>query len=112
MTTTWREFLGNTTVHGFYRVFDSPSRFCRITWLLLLLGATATYIFLLQRSVTVYFSNPTTTNFEEVVPEIGELKFPAVTICNLNRFVKSKINMLENDEDFYKLGLNLSACKR
>ena len=111
-TAIWREFVGNTTVHGFRHVFESSSRFCRVIWLLLLLGATASYVFLVRRSVAKYLSNPVATNFEKVVPELGEIKFPAVTICNLNRFVKSKIDMFENDEDFYQLGLNLSACEK
>ena len=111
MPTIWREFVGYTTVHGFRHVFESSSRFFRVIWLLLLLGATTTYIILVQESVTKYFSNPATTSFEEVIPKLGEVKFPAVTICNLNRFVKSKINMFENDKDFYKLSLNLSACE-
>ena len=112
MPTIWREFVGNTTVHGFRHVFESSSRFCRVIWLLLLLGATASYVFLVQRSVAKYLSNPVATNFEKVVPELGEIKFPAVTICNLNRFVKSKIDIFEDDEDFYQLGLNLSACEK
>ena len=111
-TAIWREFVGNTTVHGFRHVFESSSRFCRVIWLLSLLGATASYVFLVRRSVAKYLSNPVATNFEKVVPELGEIKFPAVTICNLNRFAKSKIDMFENDEDFYQLGLNLSACEK
>ena len=112
MTTIWRAFVGYTTVHGFRHVFESPSRFCRVIWSLLLLGATALYIFFVHQSVSLYFSNPVSIDFTEVIPEHGELAFPAVTICNLNRFVKSKINMFENDGDFNKLGLNLSACEK
>lgn len=111
MTTIWREFVGYTTVHGFRHIFESPSRFCRVIWLVLLLGATATYIFLVQQSVCKYFSSPVNTDFTEVIPEQGELTFPAVTICNLNRFVKSKVNMFENNGDFFKMKLNLSACE-
>ena len=111
MGSLWREFVGYTTVHGFRHVFESPSRFFRVVWLILLLGATTGYIYFVQQSVEKYLSNPVTTAFREVIPEQGELTFPAVTICNLNRFVKSKVNMFENDGDFYKMGLNLSACK-
>lgn len=111
MARIWKAFIGYTTVHGFRHIFESPSRFCRVIWLLLLLAATATYIFFVQQSVEKYFSKPVTTDFTEVIPEDGELKFPAVTICNLNRFVKSKINMFEKDDDFETLGLNLSACE-
>ena len=54
---------------------------------------------------------PVNAEFTEIIPANGENVIPAVTICNLNRFVNSKINMPESEENFYKLGLNLSACE-
>lgn len=107
----WQSFVANTTVHGLRYVFESPSRFRRMLWLLLLLGATGIYVYLVKESVAKYYSNPVSIEFTEIIPEKGELTFPAVTICNLNRFVKTKINMFENDENFYKMSLNLSACE-
>lgn len=111
MSAIWTAFVGYTTVHGFRHIFESPSRFCRAIWLLLLVGATGIYLYFVKESVEKYLSNPVATDFTEVVPEGGLFTFPAVTICNLNRFVKSKIDMSANNSDFYKLGLNLSACE-
>ena len=110
MATTWKEFVSSTTLHGFQRIFESPSRVFRVIWLVLLLAATTGYILFAVQSIEKYLSNPVSVSFTEVAPEKGELTFPAVTICNLNRFVKSKIEMLES-EDFDKLGLNLSVCE-
>ena len=110
-TSKWQTFISNTTVHGLRYVFESPTRFRRMIWLLLLLGATAIYAYLVEQSVSKFYSNPVSTEFAEVIPEHGELTFPAVTICNLNRFVKSKVNMFEKDENFRRLGLNLAACE-
>ncbi|KAL9956703.1 hypothetical protein ACROYT_G038224 [Oculina patagonica] len=107
----WREFAANTTVHGLRYVYESPSRIVRILWLFLLLASVACYIYFAQQSFAKYFSNPVNTEFAEIIPELGKLTFPAVTICNLNRFVKRKINMADTEEDFQKLGLNLSACE-
>ena len=111
MATKWRAFVVNTTVHGLRYVYESPSRICRILWLILLLTAIAFHLFFAQQSFAKYFSNPVNTEVTEIIPADGELKFPAVTICNLNRFVKRKINMPESEVDFYNLGLNLSACE-
>ena len=36
------------------------------------------------------------------------MTFPAVTFCNLNKFVKSKIDVANEDEKFVKMGLNIS----
>lgn len=38
------------------------------------------------------------------------LKFFVVIICNLNRFMRFKIDMLDEDENFVKMGLNISGC--
>ena len=111
MATKWREFVANTTVHGLRYVYESPSRIFRIMWLILLLTAFTCHVFFGLLSFAKYFSNPVNTELTEVVPANGKVVFPAVTICNLNRFVKRKINMLESERDFYKLGLNLSACE-
>ena len=111
MVAKWREFAVNTTVHGLRYVYESPSRIGRILWLILLLGAIAGYAYFAQESFAKYFSNPINTEFSEIIPELGNFTFPAVTICNLNRFVKRKINMAETDEDFQTLGLNLSVCE-
>lgn len=111
MATKWRAFVVNTTVHGLRYVYESPSRVFRVLWLLLLLTAIVFHVFFTLQSFLKYHSNPISTEFTEVIPANGELVFPAVTICNLNRFVKRKINMPESEGDFSKLGLNLSACE-
>lgn len=111
MGAKWREFVANTTVHGLRYVWQSPSRIVRMLWLFLLLASISLYVYLAQQSITKYYSKPVNTEFVEIITENGELKFPAVTICNLNRFVKRKINMFENEQDFSKLGLKLSACE-
>ena len=111
VTSNWKAFVANTTVHGLRYVFESPSRFRRMIWLLLLLGATAIYTYFVKQSIAKFYSNPVSTESTEIIPELGKLTFPAVTICNLNRFVKTKINMFESDENFRKQGLNLSACE-
>ena len=111
MAATWRAFVVNTTVHGLRYVYESPSRVFRIMWSILLVTAVTCHVFFALRSFAKYFSNSVITESSEIVPANGELVFLAVTICNLNRFVKRKINMLESEGDFYKLGLNLSACE-
>lgn len=111
MDAKWRTFVANTTVHGLRYVFESPSRIARTLWLVLLLTAIGLYVFFVQQSLSKYYSNPVSTEFTEVIPELGMLTFPAVTICNLNRFVKRKINIADTEEDFEKLGLNLSVCE-
>ncbi|XP_022780330.1 acid-sensing ion channel 2-like isoform X1 [Stylophora pistillata] len=110
MSTKWRQFASNTTVHGLRYVYESPSRVIRSVWLILLLISIACYLFFAQQSIARYFSRPINVEYTEVVPESGNLIFPAITICNLNRFVKRKIYTPDDEKDFHKLGLNLPSC--
>ena len=105
-----RNFAEETTLHGLRYIVFSSTKIRQMIWLLLLVAAAATYLVMVKQSVVKYFSHPVSTEYMEVTPEDGKLTFPAVTICNLNRFVKTKINLPENDENFEKLGLNLSVC--
>lgn len=41
---------------------------------------------------------------------MGGLKFFVVIICNLNKFMKFKIDVIDDDENFVKMGLNISGC--
>lgn len=106
----WRIFASNTTLHGLRQVVRNESSFFkRFIWFLFLCTAAGTYCYLSTISVTKYFSRPIKTVISQEASSNG-LKFPAVTICNLNFFMKSKIDTAEEDENFVKLGLNITGC--
>ena len=65
-------------------------------------------MYLVSLSLNKFFSRPIKTVISETPTE--GLKFPAVTIFNLNKFMRSKINMADEDESFVKMGLNISGC--
>lgn len=106
----WRDFASNTTLHGLrYTVQKELSIPRRAIWLLFLLIAAAAYTFYGTIAVLKFMARPTKTVITQEAP-MGGLQFPAVTICNLNKFSKSKINMPDEDENFVKIGLNISGC--
>ncbi|XP_022780298.1 acid-sensing ion channel 2-like [Stylophora pistillata] len=106
----WREFSTDTTVHGLrYIVQTSLPSYRRIVWALLFLVALGAYFYNSTRSFKKYFPRPIKTEISEETPLDG-LKFPAVTICNLNQFMKTKIDTTDEDQNFEKLGLNISGC--
>ncbi|XP_022780234.1 acid-sensing ion channel 2-like [Stylophora pistillata] len=106
----WREFATNTTVHGLrYVIQTSLPSYRRMVWALLLVAASGAYFYNSTRSFKKYFSRPIKTEISQETPLDG-LKFPAVTICNLNQFMKMKIDTTDEDEYFEKLGLNISGC--
>ena len=106
----WKVFASNTTLHGLrYTVQKGLSIPRRATWLIFLCATASVYIYNASASFEKFVSRPTKTVITHETPTKG-LKFPAVTICNLNNFMKSKINMPDEDENFVKMELNISGC--
>ena len=108
--TKWKAFSSNTTLHGLRYVTDnSHSILRRGIWLLFLGMAATAYVYLVSLSLKKFFSRPIKTAISQETPTEG-LKFPAVSICNLNKFMRSKIDTEDQNENFIKLGLNISGC--
>ena len=108
--TKWETFASNTTLHGLRYVADkSHSVLRRGIWFILLSTTTTAYVYLASVSLNKFFSRPIKTVISQETPTEG-LKFPAVTICNLNTLMKSKIDTADEDENFVKMGLNISGC--
>ena len=106
----WKRFASNTTLHGLRHVcHNDHSLWRRVVWLMFLCAAAGTYTYLVSISLRKYFSLPIKTVISQETPENG-LTFPAVTVCNLNMLMKSKIDVSDEDEKFQKLGLNISGC--
>ena len=106
----WKVFASNATLHGLrYTVQNELSIPRRAIWLLTLCASASFYTYSATISVGKFMSRPTKTVITQLTPT-GGLKFPAVTICNLNKFMKSKIEMADGDENFVKMGLNISGC--
>ena len=109
-STKWKTFASDTTLHGLKYVTNrSHSILRRGIWFVFLGAAATTYVYLVSLSLKKFFSRPIKTVISQESPIEG-LKFPAVTICNLNRFMRSKIDTADEDENFVKLGLNISGC--
>ncbi|XP_078348643.1 acid-sensing ion channel 2-like [Oculina patagonica] len=108
--TKWKVFASDTTLHGLrYVVQSGISIPRRATWLIFLCVTGSAYLYYSTTSFEKFMSRPIKTIISQETPIKG-LKFPAVTICNLNKFMKSKIDMADVDENFEKLGLNISGC--
>lgn len=106
----WKEFAANTTVHGLRHVVQASLPACRrLVWAILLFAALGAYLYNSTISFKKFISRPIRTEISQETPRDG-LKFPAVTICNLNQFMKTKIDTTDEDENFKKLGLNISGC--
>jgi acid-sensing ion channel 4 len=90
-------FLKYTTLHGLRHVFLSGSYPRRVAWLLAFLAALALLFTWSSNRVRYLLSSPVHTKAHMIYAK--RLVFPAVTICNINRFRFSALT----DADIYHL---------
>ena len=84
-----RDFCANTTAHGLARVAVAKSWPARLFWIVIITFASTICVVQIGRSVQAYFEYRTKTDIFLVNKE--QYRFPAVTICNINPFKRSKI---------------------
>ena len=85
-----RTFLESTSVKGVSKIAKTKSAVLRFLWIIaVLFGGTVT-IFFLYEIFALYLSFSVTMNVVEV--RDSSLKFPSVTLCNLNPFANTDIN--------------------
>ncbi|XP_038050005.1 acid-sensing ion channel 4-A-like [Patiria miniata] len=84
------QFATTTTLHGIGRVAESSGARAKIPWILALLVASGVYVYVTADRIQAYLKYEANTN---VIIEFNKtLAFPAVTICNYNRFMKYRID--------------------
>ncbi|KAM4900734.1 bile acid-sensitive ion channel [Sylvia borin] len=87
------EFASSTSFHGVHNIVHTQSKARRALWLLTVVGCLAIVIWQICSRFIYYFSWPTTTTV--VVQYMENVKFPAVTFCNLNRFQAHAVSNLK-----------------
>lgn len=97
-----KNFGSYTTLHGFHFLFDSNSTVRRIIWLILMLVCLVILAFTIKENYLKLL------RYESLVTKDIEnskrLLFPAVSICNQNMLLKSKIQ--DTDAQLYLDGID------
>ena len=83
------EFIGNSTLHGFHYCFDKRYRFRRILWIIIVMGSIGMLMQKLFEAGQKFFDRPFTSTSTVINPD--DMKFPAVSLCNINDFRVSKL---------------------
>ncbi|GFN93968.1 acid sensing ion channel 1 [Plakobranchus ocellatus] len=82
------EFIQSTSMHGVQHIMRHRSVWRRMVWSVLVIGFVAWAAHNVYQIVSDYSSNPVQTSVSSEYQ--GKMKFPAVTVCNLNRIRLSK----------------------
>ncbi|XP_066272044.1 acid-sensing ion channel 1C-like [Branchiostoma lanceolatum] len=88
-----KEFAGNTTLHGLSRIVIAPSIYFRVLWVLAILCSYAGFAYMFSSMIMDYFKYDTITDTK--LKFTDALPFPAVTICNMNKFDANKLKLVE-----------------
>ncbi|XP_042685593.1 acid-sensing ion channel 5 isoform X1 [Centrocercus urophasianus] len=88
-----QEFASSTSFHGVHKIVQTQSSTRRVLWLLVVTACLGIVIWQICSRFNYYFSWPTTTTV--VVQHVENVKFPAVTFCNLNRFQAHAVSNLQ-----------------
>eukprot|EP00058_Branchiostoma_floridae_P000925 XP_002586413.1 hypothetical protein BRAFLDRAFT_107694 [Branchiostoma floridae] len=100
-----REFAGNTSLHGLNRIVIAPSGYFRVLWVLAILSSYSGFAYMFSTMIIDYFSYNTITDTKLEFDD--EVIFPAVTVCNMNKFDESKLKVI----DFVYLSMFLFAVQ-
>ena len=82
-------FIQNSTCHGFHYCFDQKHIVRRLFWIILVATSVGLLLQKLHESTVKYFNYPFSTT--TTISYIDEMKFPAISICNLNDFRMSRM---------------------
>ncbi|XP_078602300.1 bile acid-sensitive ion channel-like isoform X2 [Branchiostoma floridae x Branchiostoma japonicum] len=84
------EFATNTTCHGAAKIANAHNRLHRLLWVLVFLGSFSVCVWWIADRVGNYYGYRTETEISRRFKD--KLIFPAVTICNFNRYRASKVS--------------------
>lgn len=84
-----------SNVHGISRIVSDRPKYLRFLWLFAFLGLLSFGVYQVTSIILNFHQYPTKTNFK-----IGfdPLPFPAITICNMNKIKKSKMNTINSSK--------------
>ncbi len=94
---TWNQFIEQSTLHGLHYIFEKRPAIQRFIWLVLQGLMCALFLWQTLTLVLDYLEYNVTSTIEFVTEQ--ETNFPAVTLCNFNKYRISAINNTE----FYKV---------
>ena len=83
------DFADNTTAHGVARISNASNCFVGFIWLLILCGAFAVFFLQGTNLVLDFFSWPYGTTIDVISKT--NVEFPAVTVCNFNKYRESAL---------------------
>lgn len=104
---TFDEYTRNSTIHGF-RYMASNRRMCeKFFWILVFAISFATCTITILSLWLRWDNNPVVVTFDEVITDVSQIPFPAITICPSSKVNKSDVDIVENFQSL-QLGKKLS----
>ncbi|XP_071951629.1 acid-sensing ion channel 5-like [Antedon mediterranea] len=90
------DFASKTTMHGVQRLVEERPRSYKMLWVVIIVASVGFCSWEVQKRISNYFEY--NVNTEITVKFSNNLTFPAVTICNFNRY---RLSQITEDEFSY-----------
>lgn len=101
------EYSRNSTIHGFRYIGGNRSASEKCFWLIVFLVSCITCSIMCFHLWIRWDTNPVVLTFDEVITDVSQIPFPAVTICPSSKVNKSVVDIVENFKNL-QLGKKLS----
>ena len=94
-----QKYLESTSIHGlqFWGDHHPTNWFENSYWVIFVVGSWATGIGLIAATLLWYLASPLIVTINADPISISEVPFPAFTICNMNKVLKSKVEMIDRE---------------
>ncbi|XP_071743578.1 pickpocket protein 28 [Lepeophtheirus salmonis] len=106
----FENFCNQSSLHGLQFLVDyHQSHFVRLLWLLAIISSWSFGIFMIMLFWEKWKESPILVSFDDDLSPIWQIPFPAVTICNMNKILKSQVNKIDKlakmypNNDTYKI---------
>ena len=91
-----KDYVDSSSLHGLSYIFDKRHPIRRVVWFIITVAAFGYSMQKVYESTVNHFSYPFSTSRMRIY--VDELKFPAVSFCNLNDLKLSILNGTKVDE--------------
>lgn len=88
-------YFYTTGIHGLGQVFRGKSWYSALFWLVISIGGTVSFYYLLRSSMKVFDNQPVLRHIDTTAYPISRVSFPAVTICTFNFVYKPKSDKIK-----------------
>ena len=104
-----KKYMQETSLHGLKYIIEENRHFLeRLFWIIIAAVSWGFATYLIYRVIDKWQKSPILVAFQSAQTPIWRITFPAITICNMNKVMKSRVEHIDEelhvdpDNEFYR----------